>query len=428
MNRVDRHRSLIALPALLFSIPPAAVHAFPVQNVVIEGLSLIDESSVRNGCGIEPDMVQRQSDVFRIDECLRATGMFQQISTSVDEQVLTIRLVEAELRPGRLEAGVALDTEDGVVGTLYAERFNLFPRTFGSIELSFSQDIRRLEGALFYKRSDADRMGYGVDVVALDASYDDQQYTQRLGSVAPFIRYEQSETTSLELGLGYRTLEMSNVAPNASPVLRREEGTVSGPFVRLAYRYSQPFSDVLPWARRIEMQQYAWNIASSQTLLETTVDAEATRSFGNDNYRLVLAASGGIVSAEQGSTRTVDRFFLSSGQIRGFESRRSGPNDSGDFLGGNHYATVSAEMQRRLSSDFVTNPYLGLFIDAGSLWKLDQQTGTTIDDDFHLRSSVGLTLSFTVGQVPVSAYVAHPLQKEEMDETQSFGIKIQTEF
>ena len=428
MNKADRHRSLIALSTLLFSLAPVTARAFPIQNIVIEGLSLIDESSVRNGCSIEADMVQRQSDVFRIDECLRATGMFQQISTSVDDKVLTIRLVEAELRPGRIEAGVALDTDDGVVGTLYAERFNLFPRTFGSIELSFSQDVRRLEGALFFKGNDADRLGYGVDVIALDASYDDQRYTQRLRSFAPFIRYEQSETTSLELGLGYRTLEMTNVAPNASPVLRREQGTISGPFVRLAYRYNQPSSDISPWGRRIELQQYVWNIASSNTLLETTVDAEASRSFGNENYRLVLGAGGGIVSTKQGPTRTVDRFFLSSGQIRGFESRRSGPNDAGDFLGGNHYATVSAEVQKRLSSDFVKNPYLGFFVDAGSLWKLDQQTSTTIDDDFRLRTSVGLSLSFTVSQVPVSAYVAHPIQKEDKDRTQYLGIRIQTEF
>jgi outer membrane protein insertion porin family len=135
------------------------------------------------------------------------------------------------------------------------------------------------------------------------------------------------------------------------------------------------------------------------------------------------------------STSTViNRFFLTSRQLRGFEFRGIGPRDTGaendDALGGNYYAVARFEADFPLGLPEEYGVTGGVFFDVGSLWGLNDTEGATgpVDDSFHLRSSVGVSIFWDTPLGPLTFNFSNVLQQESYDKDQLFDFTITTEF
>ena len=182
--------------------------------------------------------------------------------------------------------------------------------------------------------------------------------------------------------------------------------------------------------------------------VKTTARAVAERDAFNEEVTLRATLEGGALHSLSGTNSHVtDRFFLSSRQVRGFNSRGIGPRDlsdntSNDVLGGNRYvaARLEAEFPLGLPSEY---GLIGsIFADAGSLWSLDDRMGgrcygsdgtpisncVLVDDSFDLRSAVGFGLLWDTPIGPLRMDFSRPLDKSELDETNSFDITISTRF
>jgi outer membrane protein insertion porin family len=93
-------------------------------------------------------------------------------------------------------------------------------------------------------------------------------------------------------------------------------------------------------------------------------------------------------------------------------------------MGGERYATASFDLSKQVGTVLGSPVSVGAFVDIGSLWHLNRQVDTTADRNSVIRSSAGLTLTFTVAGAPVSLYVAKPIKKAPRDEEQNFGMSI----
>ncbi len=49
-------------------------------------------------------------------------------------------------------------------------------------------------------------------------------------------------------------------------------------------------------------------------------------------------------------------------------------------------------------------------------------------DDTKLRAAGGVSMTFQIGEIPLNLYYAHPVEKEDQDNTQDFGLEISTRF
>ncbi|MFZ0098351.1 MAG: BamA/TamA family outer membrane protein, partial [Gemmobacter sp.] len=138
------------------------------------------------------------------------------------------------------------------------------------------------------------------------------------------------------------------------------------------------------------------------------------------------------------SSRVTDRFF-GSGKIRGFESAGFGPRDqaSDDALGGNYFAVARLESEFPLGTPEEYGITGGLFADFGSVWSLDDVAGwdgsggpgvNTVDDGFHLRSSVGFSVFWDTPIGPLRFNFAKALAKQDYDKEQFFDLTISTKF
>ncbi len=427
-------RSLISVTILAALVPavaglrPAEARSF--QSVDVRGNKLIARDSILQACDINTGVDYDQADLSAREECLQSSGMFKSVALRPTDETLLVEVEEIEMRPGHIEFSVAYDTQDKLVGSLYFERYNLFPDTFGSVELSVAEEMRALRTALYYSGLADGKTGIGMDGLLSHTGYDDQGYSSDRAQIEGYLAKDLEAAGRLEFGLGYRSLKMSDTSGGASALIASEAGTSNAPYLRFGYEYSstdaQKGDDAPGYS--IALDQYFWGLTDDNTVSETRIDANARFALGAKTS-LLLGFQGGIVQGlGSDSTRAVDRFNLGGADFRGFAPRGIGPRDGDYSVGGNKYAVASAEVQHEVGTIFDTPMRAGAFVNIGSLWSLEDTLGGTIDDSSKLRSSVGLSMTFDISGAPVSLYVAKAIDKEIGDETESFGLSIAARF
>ena len=411
------------------SSAPIPASTVAVSTVDFQGLFYVNEADIRARCQIEDNRLYSQADLFAIDQCLRRSGVFAQHVLEQRGTDLTISVTEMESRPGRIEFGLSYNTTENIIGSFYAERYNLINGFLGQAEITYSSQRLFAGGELYRQSLLGENWGLGFSTGLERTRLDDQPFEMRRGQAEVFLRYDSFEQIQFDFGIGMRSLEVRNLRADASPVLQGDAGVERRPFVRLGLKYQLSPTDMITrFGARID--GYAWNLGGNRLYeLQTAIGSKL--ALGSSAYSVLINADAGAVFAQgDDATRIVDRFSLTSGQLRGFAARGIGPRDGTQFLGGDRYATARVELQRDFGEVFDTPVTAGVFANAGSVWGLEDSliAGTQVDDSRIWRASAGITVSATFGSVPLSMYVATPLRRVSGDKTQAFGLNISTRF
>lgn len=407
--------------------------AEPFNAVEIKGAQFIPQEDIALACDILPGGDYSAGDMQDIEDCLMSSGQFRSVSVMGAGETLVVSVDELNDRPGRLEVGLAYDSRDGATATLYFERYNLFPGAFGSVDLKYSEEVASLQTGL-YMADAFEGFDFGIDTLLRRTKYEDQGFSSLRALVEPYLAYRFSSDLRAEIGLGYRLDEMKNPVASSSALFTAESGRIEAPYLRLGLRYSTDNPTDLAESPgpltglAISFDQYFWGLGTDQRTAETRVALDARLAL-SDRSSLLFGLQGGIVSAEKGhQTRAVDRFFIGGADFRGFAARGLGPKDGSSFVGANKFFVTSLEFQQEVDEIFGTSAKVGLFADLGSAWDLDDTLGGSIDDKRQIRSSIGLSLTLDVGSIPVSIFVARPVDAQPGDDKQAFGISFNTAF
>ena len=143
----------------------------------------------------------------------------------------------------------------------------------------------------------------------------------------------------------------------------------------------------------------------------------------SDRY-LFFVNDLGIADSYNSNLKTVNSFSLGGSNFKGFDYRGIGPKKNGAYLGGNTYFTSTVGYGGSFLFDEKDNINLRLFHTTGSVWGSDY----TSDNEFKLRSSIGLSLDFLSQVGPISLSYAIPLQKETNDISREFNFTLGTSF
>ena len=144
---------------------------------------------------------------------------------------------------------------------------------------------------------------------------------------------------------------------------------------------------------------------------------------------------GGALAWNGGTNRAIDRFILSTNQMRGFEPGGIGPRDTNaaerDTLGGNMYVVgrVEAEFPLGLPEEYGVRG--GVFYDVGNLWDLSDVNlagNTAAGASGSFRHVIGVTLYWDTPFGPLQFNVSDAIRKEDFDREQKFEVTLQTEF
>ena len=147
-----------------------------------------------------------------------------------------------------------------------------------------------------------------------------------------------------------------------------------------------------------------------------------------DDIILSSNFSSGIILGSDANT--MNRFTLGGDRLKGFRNQGIGPYDSiyKSHLGGKMYTSLSLEASFPIGVPEEYGIFGGLFLDAGSLWGLDNTASGRIDDSSELRSALGFSVFWESVIGPLRFNWSRPIKKETYDITENFRFTIDTRF
>ena len=413
-----------------------------VERIDIEGnATTLDRVVRRQFTTVEGDPFNPRS-IRASAERIRALGFFStadvnaRSGSSADQVVIDVDLVEQPT--GTLTFGAAYSNESGVGLLLSFNERNFLGRgqrlTFevatGDEDQTFNFEFE--EPAFLDRDVSFEFNAFGTTTDFENLAYD----TEEIGLGAS-LTFPIGDLSRLSVGFEVAQESMS-VDADASAILLAEDGDLLRSSVGYTYSYNNARGAVRP-ETVIDLrfgQEFA-GLGGDVQYIKTTARARAARDILNDEVTLSATLQGGMLSMlGDEPSRAVDRFFTSSQTLRGFDSRGIGPRDTdsvnGDALGGNMYVTA------RLQADFPLGlpEEIGLtgavFIDAGSVWGLDNTDGDggpgSVDDGFELRSAAGIAFLLDTPFGPFQFNFAQPISSNPNDIERNFSISISTQF
>lgn len=432
-SRFARHSSVGSLPLCIAAFAGLALPSLPAWSSVaraveVRGAEFIPEQDIQATCGVEAGVAYSTFELRAIEDCLMSTGVFESVRLYSEAETLVIEVRELNTRPGRIEAMLAYDSQDGLLGSLTFEQYNFLPNTFATLSLDYNMEVERISGALYLADAFDTQTDLGLRFSAARRDYDDVSYTQEQIMGEVFLAWTPSEALRVETGIGYRDYRLYDVEAGASALLTEEEtDSISDPFLHMSLSHGDAIFEG-QGAYTLRLDQYLWNYGTDERLFDTRFQANASLPL-SDGLNLLIGLNGGkIYGLDDNDTRAIDRYFPGANTFRGFAPRGIGPRDRGDALGGNQFLVGSLELQQDFGDVWNVPLRGGVFIDSGAAWGLDNTLSGSIDDGWHRRTSVGLSLTLDVGHTPVSLYLAKPVEQEDGDETQAFGFSISASF
>ena len=117
---------------------------------------------------------------------------------------------------------------------------------------------------------------------------------------------------------------------------------------------------------------------------------------------------------------------MPSKYLKGFESRKIGPKDGDDFVGGNYAAALgfNASFPSLLPENMNTD--VNLFLDTGNVWHADYSG--VVGESNKLRSAFGISVNWFSPIGPFNFILAQDITSAETDVTESFRFNLGTTF
>jgi outer membrane protein insertion porin family len=426
-----------------------------VERIDIEGnATTLDQVVRRQFRTVEGDPFNPR-EIRQSAERIRALGYFadakvdSQPGSAPDQVVVN---VDVEEQPtGSLSFGASYGVSSGVGFSVSLDESNFLGRgqtvglTLSTAADSQSSSFTFIEPAFLGRDLRFKFSGYYTQTDNENADYD----TRRIG-IVPALEFPVSEQGRAELRFNLKqdtVRDVEGVTPDdpatpedeswsgSSPILHREEaqGSPTAVGLGIGYTWDNRITGLNPLGGtlvRVGLDYYG--LGGDVDMVQASALAMTETKVWNEEITLRAVFEGGAVHMLNGDvSRVTDRFF-GNGKIRGFEANGIGPRDlrfdNQDALGGNFFAVArfEADFPLGLPEEYGING--GLFADVGSVWNLDDNAGGAVDDSFHIRSSVGLSVFWTTPIGPLRFNFARAIDKQSYDKEQFFDLTISTKF
>ena len=216
-----------------------------------------------------------------------------------------------------------------------------------------------------------------------ESNYSNAYYNTREVGVIPGIEFPFGEKACSGWITALSEDNMFDVAVGSSPILKREElqGALTTSALGYTYTYDNRVSGLDPLSGYLLSfgQEFA-GLGGDTSYIQTTWRAIAERKVWNEEVTLRASFNGGALHMLDGQSSRVTNRFFGNNSIRGFEPNGLGPRDltavNQDALGGNYLAAIQLEAEFPLGLPEEYNLTGGVFLDAGSVWGLNDTAGT----------------------------------------------------
>ena len=248
----------------------------------------------------------------------------------------------------------------------------------------------------------------------------------------------KSSQTGISLGTEFEQYENIYLGPSisisnerietdssASSQLKKMDGT----FTNLDFSYSitadrrnQPFQPSSGY--RSKFLQTLPIVQDSSSLLNG-YELSTYHGFSDDVTGAIKFYGRAIHGIDE-DVRITNRLFLPAKKLRGFNTRRVGPKDGSDWVGGNYTTSLSFEAMLPNLLPESTRTDISLFVDNGNVWEVDYSN--TVEDSNKIRSAFGVSANVFTAVGPLTFTLAQDISKNSTDEAQFFNFRLGTSF
>ncbi len=443
LNKVDKLSELKELQFINHGITETlekdgitvVVRIYEGEKFTIERINIVG-NNVTNDDVIRSEMLVDEGDPYSallinksINE-LKSRGIFGKVEHKVAEgsspSLKVLEISVEETATGEISAGAGIGTNGSSLMFSVSENNWLGKGLLLNSQVNFSKE--KVVGSLLLNQPNYNYTGNAV-FAQFDISSADYAKTSGFESSKTGIKagteFEQWNDIYLAPGISF-AYEDIEVQSTASSSIKEMDGS----FTNLDFDYRITFDSrnqsYQPTSGHFTRFLQTLPILQDKSSISNGFDTIHYKGLSEDVIASVKLYARSIHGVGDDDVRLTSRLHIPQSKLRGFESRRIGPKDGADYVGGNYVTALSFESQfpNLLPEDYKTD--LSAFIDTGNVWSVDYNSA--LDDSSSIRSSVGVSANVFTTIGPLSFTLAQAISKASTDVTETFNFRLGTSF
>ncbi len=403
---------------------------FYVERINILGNHITQENYIRN------QLIVDEGDPFnkilhnKSINALKSKGIFSEVTSDLkdgtkDNQKI-IDISVAEKATGEISAGAGYGTDGSTFGFAVSE--NNFRGKGINLDASLQVSEQTIKGMFSYTQPNFNYSDRSLTTSIQSTSTDkltDYGYKSSLNAIALGTKYEQYEDLffSPRLSIGNEKLKTTD---SASSNLKKQEGSYFDSSILYSLSYDKRNQKYRPTSGYLSRFTQSLPIVSDGSPILNGYELNTYKEIVDDMVFSLSLYGRAVNSLSDDDVRISKRLYLPSYKLRGFESGKIGPKDSGDYIGGNYATALNAASTVPYIFQTLETIDMIMFLDAGNVWGVDYSD--TIDESNKIRSAVGVAIDWFTVIGPLNFSLSQPITKASSDRTEKFRFQIGTTF
>ncbi len=403
---------------------------FYVERINIVGNHITYEEFIRN------QLIVDEGDPFnkilhnKSINALKSKGIFGDVTykmrdgTNLNQKIIDI---EVEERPtGEISAGAGYGTDGSTFSFAVSE--NNFRGKGINLDASLSVSEDKLKGLFAYTHPNFNYSERALTTSIQSTTTDkltEFGYKSSINALSLGTSYEQFDNIffSPTFFVGSEKLETED---SASATLKKQEGSYFDSSVQYSFLYDKRNQPFRPTSGYYSKFTQSLPIASDGLPILNGYEVSSYKEIVDEMVVSLSFYGRAINSLSDDDVRVSKRLTVPSSRIRGFESGKIGPKDSGDYVGGNYAAAVNASTTVPYLFQTLETIDMKMFLDTANVWGVDYSD--TVDDSNKIRSSFGIAVDWYTVIGPLSFSLSQPITKANTDKTEKFRFQLGTTF
>ena len=429
-----------------------------VERIDIEGNTTTQDQVIRRQFRLVEGDPFNPREIRESAERIRALNFFEDVSVDAREGArpdLVVVEVDVEEKPtGSLSLGGAYATSGGFSLVTSFTESNFLGRG-QSLSLNFSGATASKVYAINFKEPAflGRDLSFGLDLAYSETDNNFANYDSTITRIRPSLGFPTSDRGRINVYYAAQRLEMTedyslfselnSLVPNRIVRAESNQGGLWSSLVGYNYKFDSSLRSLDPNTKNVfEFGQEFSGLGGDTKYLRTKAKAMTETKVWGEEVTLRASVEGGLLQFKNQNSRSIDRFQIGTNIMRGFAPDGIGPRENSigrnpagtiaanDSLGGNIYAVAKLEAEFPLGLPEEYGMSGGVFYDIGSLWGIDYDYGSTFVEysGQNWRQVVGFSLFWDTVLGPLRFNFTKALQKQAMDEEQTFEITVSTKF
>ncbi len=403
---------------------------FYVERINIMGNHITQEDFIRN------QLIVDEGDPFnkilnnKSINTLQGAGIFSNVSYELkdgskqNQKIIDITIEEKPT--GEIMAGAGYGTDGSTFSFAVSE--NNFRGKGINLNASLSVSEDKIKGLFAYTHPNFNYSDRALTTSIQSTTTDkltEFGYKSSVNAISLGTRYEQYDNLffSPTFFIGSEKLETED---SASANLKKQEGSYFDSSLRYSFSYDKRNQPFRPTSGYISKFSQSLPIVSDGLPILNGYEMSSYKEIADEMVVSFAVYGRAINSLQDEDVRISKRLNIPSYKLRGFESGKIGPKDSGDYVGGNYAAAANISTTVPYIFQTLEELDMKMFMDTANVWGVDYSS--TIDDSNKIRSSVGVAVDWYTVIGPLSFSLSQPVTKASTDKTEKFRFQLGTTF